>query len=380
MGKLRPVCRHRVFARYRPDDDNVFVGPLVPHDPDALDRQQDCEGLPELPVVIPRPDLLHQDRIRIAEDDQPLFGHRADDPHRKSRSRKGLSPDHVIGHPELLSEEPDLVLEEVLQRLDELQFHLFGESPHVVVGLDHGAGAAECRPGFDEVRIERPLGEEVRALDLSGLLLEDLDEDPADDLPFPFRIRHPLEALDKRLPRPRETNVHPEIFPEEGPDLLRLAQPQQAVVHEDAGEPATDRPVEQDGRNGGIDSPGKTEDHPLVADRSPDLRDGIQNEGFHRPALRATADAEQKIFQHPFPLGRVDHLRVELETVEPSLCVLGGRRLGVLRRGGDPEAFRQTADPVAVAHPAARLLLDAGEDAAPLLPDVQFGEAVLTLV
>ncbi len=76
----------------------------------------------------------------------------------------------------------------------------------------------------------------------------------------------------------------------------------------------------------------------------------------------------------------MDHLRVELEAVEPALHILGGGHLGVLRRGGDPESLRQAADPVAVTHPAARLLLDAGEDAAPLLPDVQFGESVLPLV
>ena len=380
MGELRPVRRHRVFARDRPDDDHIFVGPLVPHDADTLDRQQDGERLPEFPVVIPRPDLFHQHRVGVPEDDEPFFGHLADDPHRKPRSRKGLSPDDIVGHPELFSEEPDLVLEEVLQRLDELQLHFFRESPHVVVGFDDGAGSAKGRLGFDQIRIERPLGEKLRTFDLLGLPVEDLDEDPADDLPLPFRIRHPLQAVDKRLPRPREPNVHSEIFPEEGPDLLRLAQPQESVVHKDAGKPTADRLVEQNGRNGGIDPPGKTENHPLVADRLPDLFNSALNEGFHRPALCASTDAKEKIFQHLFPLGCVDHLRVELEAVEPSLRILGGGHLGVLCRGGDPEAFRQTADPVAVAHPAARLLLNAGEDATPLFPDVQFGETVLTLV
>ena len=185
-----------------------------------------------------------------------------------------------------------------------------------MVGLDHGAGAAECRPGFDEVRIERPLGEELRALDLSGLLLEDLDEDPADDLPFPFRIRHPLEALDKRLPRPRETNVHPEIFPEEGPDLLRLAQPQQAVVHEDAGEPAPDRPVEQDGRNGGIDSP----ERPRITRLSPTVprisETASRTKDFIVQLFAQRQTPNRKFSSILFP-SAVDHLRVELETVEP---------------------------------------------------------------
>ena len=158
-----------------------------------------------------------------------------------------------------------------------------------------------------------------------------------------------------------------------------FAEPQQAVVDEDAGELAADRLVEEDRRDGGVDPPGEPEDHPFVADRLADLRDGVPDEGIHRPALRAAADAEEEVLQDLLPLDRMDHLRMELEAVEPPLGVLGGGHLGVLRGGGDREALRQPADLVAVAHPAARLLLHAGEEPPRLLDD-QFGEAVLPLV
>ena len=380
MGQFGPVRRHRVVARDRPDYDHVFVSPLVPHDSDAPDRQQDREGLPEFPIVAGCPDLFHQNRIGFPQDIEPLFGDLADDPDGKPRAGKRLPPDHVIGHPELLSEQPNLVLEEVLQRFDELQFHPFGEPPHVVVGFDDGAWPTEGRAGFDQVRVEGSLGEEFRITDLPRLFIENLDENPSDDFPLPLRVRHPAEAVEEGLPSPGETDVHLKMLAEEDADFFGLLESEKTVVDEDAGEPAADRPVKQNCRNRRVDAPRETENHALVADRRPDFRNGVANEGAHRPALHAAADAEEEVLQHPLPLRGVDHLRVELETVEPAFRIFGGGRLGVFGPCRTHKTLRQSADPVAVAHPAARLFFDAGENGAPPFPDVQLGKAVLPLV
>ena len=66
------------------------------------------------------------------------------------------------GQPELLADQPDLVLEQRAQRLDELELEVVGQPAHVVVGLDvRGAGAAA---GLHHVGVERALHEELDAL------------------------------------------------------------------------------------------------------------------------------------------------------------------------------------------------------------------------
>ena len=189
----------------------------------------------------------------------------------------------------------------------------------------------------------------------------------------------PLRPADEGLPRPGEPDVHLEILGEEGQDLLPFPEPQQAVVDEDAGELAADRPVEEDRRDGGVHPPREPEDHPFVADGRADLGDGVPDEGIHRPALGAFADAEEEVLQDLLPFDRMDHLRMELEAVEPPLGVLGGGHLGILGGGGDRKARREPADLVAVAHPAARPFPHAGKELSRLLDD-QFRETVFPLV
>ena len=72
---------------------------------------------------------------------------------------KGLAPDHLVGKSQLLAQQTDLVLEEMFQRLHQFQFHLFRKAAHVMVGLDHGAGAAEGGTGFNHIGVKGSLGE-----------------------------------------------------------------------------------------------------------------------------------------------------------------------------------------------------------------------------
>ena len=54
---------------------------------------------------------------------------------------EGLAPEHVVRHAERLADVAHLVLEELAQRLDELELHALGQAADVVVALDDGARA-----------------------------------------------------------------------------------------------------------------------------------------------------------------------------------------------------------------------------------------------
>ena len=104
-----------------------------------------------------------------------------------------MAADEALGQAELAAQGADLVLEELAQRLDELQVHPLGEAADVVVALDRDRRAAGEADALDHVGIERALGEELRVADLLRVLLEDLDEQAADGLALrprgPRRLR-----------------------------------------------------------------------------------------------------------------------------------------------------------------------------------------------
>src|SRR5438105_2788709 len=100
-----------------------------------------------------------------------------------------MTPQDVLGQSELSADEADLVLEEPLQRLDDLERHHFRQTAHVVVGLDAGARLRFARSRLDHVGIDRPLHKKALAIAAFG-----------DEAFLPCRA---LERSDELLPDER---------------------------------------------------------------------------------------------------------------------------------------------------------------------------------
>src|ERR1700722_2967961 len=148
VGQTRPTSCHRVLARDRTDDDRIAVRTLVAHHPDGADRRQNREVLPDRPVEAGLFDLVEDDRVRLAKRVGALLGDLADDADTEAWTWEGLTPNHLGRQAELFADRPHLVLEELAERLDELEFHVVGEAADVVVGLDRRRVAG---PGLDDV-------------------------------------------------------------------------------------------------------------------------------------------------------------------------------------------------------------------------------------
>src|SRR5207244_8192390 len=99
----------------------------------------------------------------------------AEDPDGEPRTRKRLPADDLLRQAELAAYLTHFVFEELSERLDELEVHLLRKTADVVVALDD-LGRPFDGDRLDDVRIERALHEEVDALELRRLLLEDFDE------------------------------------------------------------------------------------------------------------------------------------------------------------------------------------------------------------
>src|SRR5215471_10081804 len=93
-----------------------------------------------------------------------------------------MPPDQARRQPELCADLPNLVLEEIAQRLEQLEMHLLWQTADVVMRLDQVRLAGRRARRFDHVGIDRALREPANIFELRGLALEDLDEHAADDL------------------------------------------------------------------------------------------------------------------------------------------------------------------------------------------------------
>src|SRR5262245_460532 len=107
---------------------------------------------------------------------------------------------------ELAPERPDLVLEQVAQRLDELELHPLGKPPDVVMGLDDRGGAAHGLR-FDAIRKDRSLRQELHVAEPRRLILEDVDEGLAHDPPLVLGIDDSLQPLQEEIAVAKHADV-----------------------------------------------------------------------------------------------------------------------------------------------------------------------------
>ena len=138
---------------------------------------------------------------------------------------------------------------------------------------------------------------------LLRLRLERLDEEPADGLPLRLRVGDAVERGEERLARIHMHERDVVVAAEERHDLLRLVQPHQPVVDEDAGELVADRLVDQHRRDRRIDAAGEAADHPAPPDLLADAGDRLVLELRHRPVAGEPGDLVHEIRESFAPPG-----------------------------------------------------------------------------
>ena len=105
-----------------------------------------------------------------------------------------MPPHQGVGQAQLEPSRADLVLEQVAKRLDQLEAQLVGKSADVVMDLDRRRRAVGLAAAFDHVRVQRSLGQEIRAGDRPGLVAEDLDERVADPHSLLLGLGHAVQG------------------------------------------------------------------------------------------------------------------------------------------------------------------------------------------
>ena len=293
--------------------------------------------------------LLLHDGVGLAQERQALLGDVAQHADGQARPRERLPPDDLVRQAEERAQLADLVLEELAQRLDQLEAHVRGQAAHVVVGLDRGRRTLE-RHRLDDVRVERPLGQPRDVTELAGFVLEHRDELGPDRLPLDLGIRDTFQLIDESLTCIDMDQVHLEGVAEGPDDPVDLALPQEAVVHEEARELIAHRPVDQGRHHRGVHAARQRAEHGVLADLAPDAVDRRVHERRHGPVGRRPRRVE-KVLEHRLALRGVSDLGVELHREDPPGRVGHGRDRAVVGGGQAREARRGREHGVAVAHP-----------------------------
>ena len=226
-----------------------------------------------------------------------------------------MAIDHVVRQAERDAQFAHLVLEQLAQGLEQLQVERIGQAADVVVALDRLCFLRFRAGRFDHVRIDRALRQPARLGQLVGLALEDFDKFAADDLALLFRIVRALQMRQKGFRRIDVNDLDAEVAREGLHHLLRLVQPQQAVVDEHAGELIADRPMDERRRNRRIHAARQAENDFLVTDLLADAGDRFANVVGHVPVMATTANVMDETRQDVLALHRVGDLGVELHPV-----------------------------------------------------------------
>ncbi|MNS62223.1 hypothetical protein D3C72_952770 [compost metagenome] len=262
-----------------------------------------------------------------------------------------MAVDHLRRQSKRHAQFADFVLEQFAQGFQQLQVQRVRQAAHVVVRLDRRGLARLGAGGFDDVGVDRALGQPLGALLLAGLFLEHFDEFAADDLALGFGVGDAGQLAHELRGGIDVNDLHAHVFGEGLHDLLAFVQAQQAVVDEHAGELVADGFVDQGSSYRGVHATGQAQDDFVGADLLADAGDGFGDVVGHVPVALAFADLVHEAGQHGLALDGVRDFGVELNGVEAAVFV-GHAGDGARRRGRHQlEARGQLGDLVAVAHP-----------------------------
>ena len=115
--------------------------------------------------------LVEEDRVGLAQRCRAAPAVTAPEAaHRQARAGERMSPDHLLRQAQFQPELAHFVLEQVAERLDQLEAELLGQAADVVVHLDRRRRAVRAAAAFDHVGIERALGQELGVLDVPGFV------------------------------------------------------------------------------------------------------------------------------------------------------------------------------------------------------------------
>ena len=243
--------------------------------------------LPNLLIQTGQLELLAQDGIGLTQRLQTIARDGTQAAHTQTRTREGLTINHIVRQTQLYTTGTHLILEELTQRLHEGKLQILRQTAHVVVRLNH---LGRLRTALHDVGIDRTLTQEVDTVQLAGLLLKDADKLATDDLALLLGILHALELREEALRSIDIDQVGVELVAEYLNHILRLALAHQTVVYVYADELVANGLQEQRSQHRRIDTAREGQQHLLIAHLTTHKLHLVVDEVLHVPVRLGLAN------------------------------------------------------------------------------------------
>ena len=229
---LGKVSRHPIDTGYGADTNRVVIGPTVTHYADGTNARQHRKVLPDFFIQTSLLDLFTQDRVTFPHDFQLFRRDLAQDPNPQTRTWEWLTPNQIMRNTKLFAQFTSLILKQAAQWLDQLKAELLWQAADIMMRLD---GLRRVGPGFDNVGVERTLGQVFGILHLLGFFVKDFHEFLANDLPLLFWIRNALQLAQETISGINLDDFNTQVAAQGVHYLISLVLAQQAVINKDAG-------------------------------------------------------------------------------------------------------------------------------------------------
>jgi len=249
----------------------AFIAAFV-LDADALDVGDGDEVLPDLAGEACVVEFFTQDCICFTQCVQAVAGDGTEATDTETGAGERLTVNHSMRQAECLTDDTDFVLEQQLDRLDELHSHFFGQTADVVVGLDC-LFAFSLFDAFEDIGINGALCKEADAVEFGGFFVENLDEFGTDDLSLLFGIGDTCKQVKEAVGGIDVNKVCIQTVLENFDYVFAFAFAHETVVDVHADELFADGFDEQCGDNGTVDTAGECQKHLLVTNLRTDSGD-----------------------------------------------------------------------------------------------------------
>src|SRR5690606_42022761 len=120
---------------------------------------------------------------------------------------------------------------QLAQRFDQAHLHVLGQAADVVVTLDDVGLAGLAAGRLDHVGVDRALRQPFGVGELAGFLIEDLDEQVADDLALGLGVADPFERLEIAVGGIDPDYLDAHVLGEHRPHIYTFLTAQQAGIN-----------------------------------------------------------------------------------------------------------------------------------------------------
>lgn len=329
------LSAHKVNAGHSTEDAEVSIFTAVAHDTNSSASVEGGESLRHLVVNTGRPDLRDEDVIGLSDKLNTLGCYLTKDSDADTGTGEGVAHNELLVDAELAAELADLVLEELSQRLNQLEtlavHHTSGQTADVVVRLDCSRGSLPAQR-LNQIRVKSSLKEPLDLscigsvlgllLDADRLLLEQIDEGVANDLALGFRLGDACKAAKEKLCSVNDCEVNVKMVRKRLLDLFALVQAHQASVHKNGVEPVANGLLHETGCNRAIDTArDSTDDLSVLANKLADAFNLLLDKVLHLPVVASFADLGGKVAKNSHTTLGVGNFGVELNSKDGLLLV-----------------------------------------------------------